>query len=148
MLGDYLTTEQSSWWAKTLAQLDSDAVDACPVCTEYRTVQMSNCPNAKDDKDSRIAKRRLYDQATKSLLAHLRDDTGCHNVYDANYLFPPRRFVWSTENKAYVEGDDEKVNLTDVEIGFVEELSNMRQEGLETHFVNVPKLCRRESRPG
>ena len=98
--------------------------------------------DAEEDKRLRSAAQR---EATNELKTHMQDSTAGHQLYPGP-LFPPSRFVWN--GTGYTDVVLEKLELTEEESKLVETLTDLREEGKETDYVNVPQRQQRaKNRP-
>ena len=118
---------------------------SCAKCSSLRAAQMQTRPRKNDATKDKVLKRSIHTATTNELQAHMQDSSANHKLYPGT-LFPPLRFVWHTSG--YTDNFQEKVVLSEVEKQLVQKLSDMRQEGKEEHYVNVPERQRRaKTRP-
>jgi hypothetical protein len=116
------------------------AFRACSTCVHLRAVQMqarSRKTDAEEDKKLKSASQRA---ATSDLKTHMQDSKAGHKLYPGP-LFPPSRFVWY--GTGYTDEVLETLEFTEAESKLVETLVSLREEGKETHYVNVPKRQQR-----
>jgi hypothetical protein len=106
---------------------------------------MQTRPRKNDATEDKALKRSIHTATTNELQAHMQDSSANHEMYPGT-LFPPRRFVW--HESGYTDNFIEKVVLTEEEQTLVQTLADLRQEGKEEHYVNVPERQQRaKSRP-
>lgn len=106
---------------------------------------MKTRPRKNDVEEDKALKRSIHTATTNELQAHMQDSSANHDLYPGSN-FPPPRFVWHVSG--YTDVVVESLDLSEDETKLVQTLSDMRQEGKEEHYVDVPDRQRRaKTRP-